>query len=514
MRIQIFANKIFNMTQAKCLSVLGTGSDVGKSIVVAALCRIFNDMGMRVAPFKAQNMSNNSSVTDEGGEMGRAQVVQAQAARINPHVDMNPVLLKPSSNVGSQVILQGKPIYNVKAKDYYRNTDELFQKSQQSLERLRQDYELVIIEGAGSCGEVNLRQKDFVNFKTAHACDAPVILVADIDRGGVFAQIIGTLAVISEEDRNRVKGLIINRFRGDVSLFEDGISYLEKETGLPVLGLIPYYSHIKIDSEDSVLLEMLVDPNELPSADKANIAVIRFPHISNFTDFSPLENDDQVQLHYLQQVRDLKGYDLVLLPGSKNVRSDLKWLKTTGWFEQLLAFAEQGGEMGGICGGYQVLGKSITDPYGVEDLPGTDEGLGLLDIETVMSKEKTLSRSQGVWLESNHKISGYEIHMGISSAGPHLKPVIKLESRNNDSVQESDGAITEDRKIWGTYFHGLFNNIEFKVSLLKRLFPGYSTTSSSEVSSIAAFRDEQYSLLADHFKNHLDLDRLCQIIED
>lgn len=501
------------MTLAKCLSILGTGSDVGKSIVSAALCRLFADMGKKVAPFKAQNMSNNSSVTDEGGEMGRAQVVQAQAARIAPHVDMNPVLLKPSSNVGSQVILHGKPIYNVKARDYYRNTDELFLKSQQSLESLRNQYELIVIEGAGSCGEVNLRHKDFVNFKTAHACDAPVILVADIDRGGVFAQIIGTLAVISEEDRKRVKGFIINRFRGDASLFDDGIQYLERETGLPVLGLIPFFTDIKIDSEDSVLLESLVDPSEGPAADKANIAVLRFPHISNFTDFLPLENDEQVNLHYLQQIRDLSGYDLVLLPGSKNVRSDLKWLKAKGWADKLLEYINEGGEVGGICGGYQILGKSIADPHGVEDLPGTDEALGLLDIETIMSEDKTLSQSRGVWIDSRESISGYEIHMGISTTGPNLKPLIQLVSRNDSLVSETDGAISSDGKKWGTYFHGLFNNPGFRDTLLKRLYPGYRKKATAGDPSVATFRDEQYNLLAEHFKKHLDLKRLCNIIE-
>ncbi len=501
-----------DQSPARCLSILGTGSDVGKSIVVAALCRIFHDLGYSVAPFKAQNMSNNSSVTEEGGEMGRAQVVQAQAANLRPHTDMNPVLLKPSSNVGSQVILQGKPIYNVKAKDYYRNTNELFQKSQESLERLRQQHELVVIEGAGSCGEVNLRKKDFVNFKTAHAANAPVILVADIDRGGVFAQIVGTLAVIPEKDRQRVRGVIINRFRGDASLFEDGISWLEQETSLPVLGLIPHYTHIKIDPEDSVLLDSLVDPVAGPEAGRINIAVLRLPHISNYTDFQPLENDPKVNLHYLLQTRNLDGYHLVLLPGSKNVRSDLRWLRKTGWDNLLLDYHRKGGEIGGICGGYQILGRSIDDPEGVEDHPGKDEALGLLELETVMASEKVLSRSTGIWKATGARIEGYEIHMGLTKHPEALDPVIDLQSRNGIEANDSDGAISADGKVWGTYFHGLFNNMQFRTELLSRWLPDYQISSRENEPDINQFRNRQYDLLADHFRKYLDLERLKTII--
>ncbi|MCG8335643.1 MAG: cobyric acid synthase [Proteobacteria bacterium] len=497
---------------ARCVSILGTGSDVGKSIVAAALCRIFRDEGFEIAPFKAQNMSNNSSVTDEGGEMGRAQVVQAQAAGITPHVDMNPVLLKPSSNVGSQVILQGKPLYNIEARDYFRNTDELFQKSLESLERLRSQYELIIIEGAGSCGEVNLRQRDFVNFKTAHAADAPVILVADIDRGGVFAQLIGTLAVIPEKDKKRVKGFIINRFRGDPTLFDEGITYLEENTGLPVLGLVPYFDHIKIDSEDSVLLECLVDPKEGPAPGKANIAVLRFPHISNFTDFLPLENDSQVNLHYLQQPRSLVDYDIVLLPGSKNVRADLRWIKSGGWDRSLREFAERGGEIGGICGGYQILGISISDPQGVEDLKGEDEGLGMLPLKTIMNPQKTLSRSVGTWITSGDPIEGYEIHVGKTELTGKIDSLIQLQSRNDNPTADCDGAISTNGKIWGTYFHGLFNNKTFRQRFLKRLCSNYQPDLGQPDLSISEFRNRQYNLLAAHFRKHLNLEKLKSVI--
>ncbi len=501
-----------NSNLAPCVSILGTGSDVGKSIVAAALCRIFRDEGFKVAPFKAQNMSNNSSVTHEGGEMGRAQVVQAQAAGITPHVDMNPVLLKPSSNVGSQVILQGKPLYNVSARDYFRNTDELFQKSRESLERLRKRYELIVIEGAGSCGEVNLMQRDFVNFKTAQAADAPVILVADIDRGGVFAQLIGTLAVIPEKHRNQVKGFIINRFRGDPTLFDEGITYLEEKTGLPVLGLVPFFDHIKIDSEDSVLLECLVDPKEGPTPGKANIAVLRFPHISNFTDFLPLENDSQVNLHYLQQPRSLVDYDIVLLPGSKNVRSDLRWLKSGGWDRRLREYSAGGGEIGGICGGYQILGSSISDPQGVEDLKGEDVGLGMLPLKTIMNPQKTLSRSVGRWIDSGDPIEGYEIHMGQTELTGDLDSLIQLQSRNNEATAECDGAISKDGKVWGTYFHGLFDNKPFRQRFLKRLYSNYQPDHGQPDLPISEFRNQQYDLLAAHFRKHVNIEKTKSII--
>ena len=498
---------------AKCLAVLGTGSDVGKSIVVAALCRIFKDRGYKTAPFKAQNMSNNSSVTEEGGEIDRAQVVQAQAARIKPHVDMNPVLLKPGSATGSQVVLQGQPIYNIEARDYYKKTDYLFQKSRESLQRLSAQYDLIIMEGAGSCGEVNLFDRDFVNFKSALAAKAPVLLVADIDRGGVFAQVIGTLDVIPEEHRQSVQGIIINRFRGDASLFDDGISYLEKHTGLPVLGLIPHFTHIKIDSEDSVPLDILIDPQRLPDANKVGIAVLRLPHISNFTDFSPLENDPAVDLHYLGSPRALTDYQIVILPGTKNVRRDMDWLERTGWSSLLKDYVDKGGGLAGICGGYQMLGQRIIDPLGVEAEPGETAGLCLLDIETEMKPDKTLSRSSGTWLANGDPVEGYEIHMGITRSLSETIPVINVTKRNGEVVSDYDGVVSENGKIWGTYFHGFFNRPEFRSEFLKRLNPNYqSPEDKAAASHIAQFRDQQYDLLADHFRSHLDLEKLFEIV--
>lgn len=497
---------------AKCISILGTGSDVGKSIVVAALCRIFNDAGISTAPFKAQNMSNNSSVTEAGGEMGRAQVVQAQAARIEPHTDMNPVLLKPGSDIGSQVIVHGKPLFHVEAGEYFRDTDFLFEKSKESLERLQSQYELIIMEGAGSCGEVNLRQRDFVNFKIADVADAPVILVADIDRGGVFAQIIGTLTVISEEDRKKIKGIIINRFRGDASLFDEGITYIEAQTGLPVLGLIPYFADIKIDSEDGVPLEILLDPDSKPQPWKINIAVIRLPHISNFTDFSPFENNPGINLHYLSNTRSLDGYDVVFLPGTKNVRGDLKWLKQAGWASKLINYAKNGGELGGICGGYQMLGTAIQDPEGIEGPPGEDKGLGLLKLVTVMKLEKILSQSVGTWISTDEQVEGYEIHMGHTETLEKLTPLIKLTSRNSLPARDYDGVSSPDGKIWGTYFHSLFDNEGLRKHFLHRWKPDYCITFDETSGDIQQFRDKQYNLLADFFRHHLEISKLREII--
>ena len=490
---------------SKAIAFLGTGSDVGKSIIVTAIGRIFKNLGYCVAPFKAQNMSNNSYVTLEGGEMGRAQVVQAEACGVEPHTDMNPVLLKPNSDIGAQVVLQGKAIGNALAADYFKDTSKIREPAFQSLEKLKAAYDLVIIEGAGSCGEVNLRSRDFVNFETAHAADAPVILVADIDRGGVFAQLIGTLKVIPEADRKRVAGFVINKFRGDAALFEDGIHYLEEQTGLPVLGLIPYFRHIEIDPEDGLPLETVIDPPTGPRPGKINIACIRLPHISNFTDFNPLIRNDAVSFHYLSKPRKLEGYDALILPGTKNVRFDLQWLKDTGWTPPIQTFQ---GQVLGVCGGFQMLGNSIQDPHGVEGEPGTTSGFGRLDIETVLEKEKILSRSQG-HLADGTPIDGYEIHMGRTLRGPNVVPLVNVQSRNGEMVEDTDGAISKDWKIQGSYFHGLFDFPDFRNRFLQSLNPDYEV---EDVQQAKDFKQTQYDLLAEHFEKHLDMDQLKRIL--
>jgi adenosylcobyric acid synthase len=492
---------------------LGTGSDVGKSVVVAALCRIFSNMGIRVAPFKAQNMSNNSYVTALGGEVGRAQVVQAEAARVPVHVDMNPVLLKPSSDTGSQVVVHGKAVGNSEASAYFADTDTLFRKAQESLARLRADYELVVMEGAGSCAEVNLRSRDFVNFRMAHAADAPVILVADIDRGGVFAQIIGSLEVIPPEDRRRVRGIIINRFRGDPGLFRDGMEYIEEKTGIPVLGLVHFYRHIEIDSEDGMPLDVVIDPPAVLQPDRIHIAVVRLPHISNFTDFAPLARIPLVSLHYLSKPRPLAGYDIVFLPGSKNVRSDLGWMRAVGWDKTLTQYHELGGRLGGICGGYQMFGRIILDPHGIEGAPGQTEGLGLLNLRTTLEKEKVLSRSTGYWLQNGKTVEGYEIHMGVTERMGDVPYVIRVAERNGASVEDCDGARSADGRVWGTYFHGLFDHPLSRYAFLRDLKPDCPVAPEDSLEQHErAFKERQYDLLAAHFEKYLDMNRLMEIV--
>ncbi len=498
---------------ARCLSVLGTGSDVGKSVVVAALCRIFANMGIRVAPFKAQNMSNNSYVTALGGEVGRAQVVQAEAARVPVHVDMNPVLLKPSSDTGSQVVVHGKPIGNSEASTYFADTEYLFGKAKESLARLRADHELIVMEGAGSCAEVNLRSRDFVNFRMAHAADAPVILVADIDRGGVFAQLIGSLAVIPPEDRQRVRGFIINRFRGDPDLFRDGIQYIEAKTGIPVLGLVHFYRHIEIDSEDGMPLDVVIDPPAVLRSDQPNIAVIRLPHISNFTDFAPLSRIPEVSLHYLSKPKPLAGYDIVFLPGSKNVRADLEWIRKVGWDEILMQHFNRGGRLAGICGGYQMFGHVILDPHGIEGAPGETKGLGFLDLKTTLEKEKVLARSVGIWLDNEKTVEGYEIHMGITERTGDVPYAIRVKERNGVAVDEYDGARSRDGRVWGTYFHGLFDHPVSRHSFLRDLKPGFKLEADNQLEEHeAAYKERQYDLLAEHFRQYLDMPKLTEIV--
>ncbi len=504
---------------ARCLAIFGTGSDVGKSIVVTALCRIFANRGINVAPFKAQNMSNNSYVTPDGGEMGRAQVVQAQAARVEPHVDMNPVLLKPSSETGAQVIVHGRAIGTFQAREYFANTQPGRQAALESLARLRTMHELLVIEGAGSCAEVNLLDRDFVNFSIAHAADAPVILVGDIDRGGIFAQLVGTLEVLPERERRRVRGLIINRFRGDATLFEDGIRWIERRTSLPVLGLIPFFRHIEIDSEDGMPLDTQIDPPQGPEAGKINIAAIRWPHISNFTDFAPLIRDSRVRFHYLARPRNLAHYDMLLLPGSKNVRADLEWLRALGWEARIKDYASSGGRIGGICGGYQMLGTMVADPDGVEDFPGETSGLGLLNVRTTLLPGKILAQVRGRWLASDAAVEGYEIHMGRTERkGAELRPAILLENLESKDTSYEDGAVSANGRVWGIYLHGLFDAPEFRAGFLHELRPELArlpegeAESTGDAGSIQSFRDRQYDLLAEHFERHLDMTALENIL--
>ena len=491
--------------KAPCLAVLGTGSDVGKSVIAAALCRLFADRGVRVAPYKAQNMSNNSGVTPEGLEMGRAQIVQAEAAGIVPHVDMNPILLKPTSDVGSQVVLLGEAIGNQTAMDYHQKKARLVQTANNSLDRLRSKYDLVVMEGAGSCAEVNLLAHDIVNLPMAEYADAPVILVGDIHRGGIFAQLVGTLDCLPHHFRDRVAGFIINRFRGDLRLFADGVQWIEERTGLPVFGVLPWYDHIRIDPEDSVVIEhprtVTVKPDEIPA-----VAVVRIPHISNFTDFDPLRGVAGLTIHFVETPQDLTAFCAVILPGSKNTRFDLEWLKSSGWKSRIADFNAGGGHIIGICGGYQMMGTRVHDPDGLEGNPGTTAGLGLLPVETVLQAPKTTTLSRFSW--NGIQGAGYEIHMGQTRLHGG-KPLLMLHERNGNAVDDADGCAAENGRAIGTYMHGLFDT--------PALISHWLTTVGITGIDVPAAggpdaRMQQYTLLAEHFGRHVDVDRIGALV--
>ncbi len=487
------------------MAVLGTGSEVGKSIVTTALCRLFANRGVRVAPFKAQNMSNNSGVTPEGLEMGRAQIVQAEAARVPPHVNMNPVLLKPTSDIGSQVVLLGKVLENSTAADYHTRKEHLFFTACSALDRLRERYGLIFMEGAGSCAEVNLMPSDIVNLRMADYAEAPVILVADIHRGGVFAQLVGTLECLSPEQRDRIAGFIINRFRGDIDLFRNGVAWIEEKTGKPVFGVLPWYSGFEIEAEDSVVIET-PDRDPLPDGDRPAIAVIRIPHISNFTDIAPLTAIKDLAVRFLEKPRDLSPFRAVILPGSKNTRWDLDWLMETGWADHLKAFSDAGGHLLGICGGYQLMGRTIHDPEGLEGIPGSSEGLGLLPVETVLKAPKTTTLTRFTW--NKCRGTGYEIHMGQTRrlAGT---PLFRISERNSAACRDEDGCIAGDARILGTYIHGLFDAPGITRRWLKSI--GLEGIKVSRTEGLAA-RDKAYDQLAGHFERHVDVARLMDHI--
>ncbi|RLB81637.1 MAG: cobyric acid synthase [Deltaproteobacteria bacterium] len=490
---------------APCLAVFGTASEVGKSITATAMCRIFANLGMRVAPFKAQNMSNNSGVTPEGGEMGRAQIVQAEAAGVSPHVDMNPILLKPSSDMGSQVVVLGEVLGNRNARAYYEDRGFLFKTACQALDRLRRSYDLIIMEGAGSCAEVNLAAHDIVNFRMAEYAKAPVILVADIHRGGVFAQCVGTLECLPAERQDRIVGFLINRFRGDPNLFKDGIHWIEAKTGKHVLGLVPWHMDIRIEAEDSVVIENPID-SPMPKADEPAVAIVRLPHISNFNDFDPLFRVKDLKVSFLEKVRDLSCYRAVILPGSKNSRSDLRWLVDSGWAEALISYRENRGRLVGICGGYQILGHQINDPEGLEGKPGSSTGLAFLPVETTLVTPKTTTRTKFSW--DGAEGEGYEIHMGKTTRmGGH--PLFEIHSRNGMPCRDSDGCVSSDGHVFGTYVHGLFDNpLILRQWLSKIGFEGYD----GEEQCGLGFRDQQYDLLAQHFLRHIELESIIKAI--
>ncbi|WP_288354498.1 cobyric acid synthase [uncultured Bacteroides sp.] len=481
----------------------GTGSDVGKSVLAAALCRIFLQDGYHPAPFKAQNMALNSYATPEGLEIGRAQAVQAEAAGIPCHTDMNPLLLKPTSDRTTQVVLNGKPIGNRSAYEYFRieGREELRREVNQAFDRLAARYNPIVMEGAGSISELNLKDTDLVNLPMARHANADVILVADIDRGGVFASAYGSVALQTPEDRKCIKGIIVNKFRGDLRLFEPGVKMLEEICGIPVLGVIPYYQDIYIEEEDSVELSQ---KQRKAVQGKVNVAVVLLRHLSNFTDFNMLEHDARVNLYYTNNVEDLLKADIILLPGSKNTLGDLYELRRNGVAQAILQARRNGATVMGICGGYQMMGQRIADPDGMEGDVCQLPGLGLLPVETVMEGEKVTRQVRFSFLESGTPdCTGYEIHMGRTSAvdGAPVAPLVYLEDGT------PDGCVA-DPKCAGSYIHGILDN----PAVIEWLLAPYAEKLAQPALDYAAFKEEQYNKLADYVRKHLNLPLLYQIL--
>jgi len=496
------------------LMFVGTASDVGKSVLAAGFCRILSNRGLSVAPFKSQNMALNSFATPEGGEIGRAQAVQAQACRIPPHTDMNPVLLKPNSDTGSQVVVQGRVVGNMAVKEYNGYKPEAFRKVEESYGRLRAAHDFIVIEGAGSIAEINLKAHDIANLRIAEMADCPCVLVADIDRGGVFAQIVGTLELLEPDERERVKGVIINKFRGDPSLLGPGIEFVEKWTGVPVLGVVPWFTHFRIPEEDSVALERRRKKGGGAGIEEGtvNVGVIRFPRISNYTDFDALEAEPDVTLRYIEKESELEGLDVLILPGSKSTIGDLMFLVKQGLFQGVREF---GGCIVGICGGYQMLGRRVLDPHGVESGRAEAEGLSLLDVETVLLTEKETHQAEARLLPAAAlaapgcagQVEGYEIHMGETTLGPGAKPFAQLLRRSGRDVAVPDGAVSPDGRVFGTYLHGIFDNHGFRTAFLNRIRREKGLPPQSEGTSV----EDPFDLLAEHMERHLDMDRLLQL---
>ena len=509
---------------AKAIMVQGTGSDVGKSIMVCALCRIFHQDGIKVAPFKAQNMSLNSYVTIDGKEMGRAQVAQAEAAGLSPVVEMNPILLKPTSNNGSQVITMGKPLRNMKASEYYENKNEMLDVARKAYAKLSEQFDVIVIEGAGSPSEINLKDSDIVNMKIAEIADAPVILMTDIERGGAFAWVVGTLELLSEEERDRVCGVIINKFRGDMKILESGTTMLEERINKPVLGVLPYFDDICIDDEDSVCLNNIGVKSQIISQESTNtlvdIAVVRLPRISNFTDFDLLKREKDVQVRFVDNVDAFGRPDLIVLPGSKNTIGDLKFVKESGIADSIIKSKNKGTMVIGICGGYQMLGKVIKDLANTESSVTQIDGLGLLDASTTFMQNKNTYQVKARLFADNTFIvkcnmTGYEIHMGETKLLNGTSPFLKIIERSGKDVNLDDGAISKDGNVIGTYVHGLFDNDEFRLELINKLrrTKGLSPLACNELNNSKKEKEIQYDRLADLVRKHVNMDFIYKLIK-
>ncbi|KAE8437378.1 cobyric acid synthase [Vreelandella piezotolerans] len=477
------------------LMIQGTTSDAGKSTVVAGLCRVLKRRGFSVAPFKPQNMALNSAVTSDGGEIGRSTALQAQAAGVLPHSDMNPVLLKPETDRGAQVILRGKVHGHMDALDYHAYKRTAKESVMAAWQALESRFDVIIAEGAGSPAEINLRQGDIANMGFAEAADCPVLLVGDIDRGGVFAQLVGTLALLSESEQARTKGFIINRFRGDIALLEPGLEWLEARTQKPVMGTLPYLQGLLLDAEDSI---------GTVQAEKASqtleVIVPALPRISNHTDFDPLRLHPQVSLSFIGPDQPIPPADVIILPGSKSTASDLAWLKRQGWDAAMTRHLRYGGKVLGICGGFQMLGECVDDPDGLEGTPGKVAGFGLLPLTTRMVAGKQLRNVSGVLMGEEATVAGYEIHNGVSEGPALSSPLFDLGTH-------LDGAISEDGQVMGTYLHGLFDHPEACQALLTIL--GLAQVGRVDYS---AHREQALERLADTLEAHLDIDAILALI--
>jgi adenosylcobyric acid synthase len=479
---------------ARALMIQGAGSNVGKSLLVAGLCRAAMRRGLGVAPFKPQNMSNNAAVTIDGGEIGRAQALQALAAGRDPIVDMNPVLLKPETDIGAQVIVQGKRLATVKARAYWELKPKLMHAVLESFERLKTTADLVVVEGAGSPAEINLRKGDIANMGFAEHANIPVVLAGDIDRGGVIAQIVGTRAVLEPRDADRIAGFIINKFRGDPSLFDDGYAYIEKATGWRGFGVLPFFpAAADLPAEDAL------DLTAQPRGSGLKIAWLALSRIANFDDLDPLKQEPGVSLHMVSPGQTIAAdADLVIIPGTKSTRGDLAFVKEQGWDIDLAAHARRGGRVLGICGGYQMLGRTIADPDGIEGPPGTSDGLGLLDVETTMCGDKRLTRTAALHVASGLTIDGYEIHIGRTSGPDCARAFARIEG-------QPDGAVSADGRTTGTYLHGMFSSDDFRAAFLSAL--GAPASSHAYAGHVDATLDA----LAAHLETHLDVSGLLAL---
>ncbi|WP_285421507.1 cobyric acid synthase [Pseudomonas sp. efr-133-TYG-23] len=474
------------------LMVQGTTSDAGKSTLVTALCRWLIRQGVAVAPFKPQNMALNSAVTAEGGEIGRAQAVQAQAARLAPHTDMNPVLLKPNSDTGSQVIIHGRAVTSMNAVAYHDYKAIAMQAVLASHARLSAAYPVVMVEGAGSPAEINLRANDIANMGFAEAVDCPVLLIADINRGGVFAHLVGTLELLSPSEQARVKGFIINRFRGDIALLQPGLDWLEARTGKPVVGVLPYVMDLHLEAEDGI------DRRQIDKAAQVlKVVVPVLPRISNHTDFDPLRLHPQVDLQFIGPGQAIPAADLIILPGSKSVRSDLAYLRANGWDSAVARHLRYGGKVLGICGGLQMLGEQVHDPLGLEGPSGSSDGLGLLAFSTTLEEEKQLRNVRGRLLLEDVEVSGYEIHAGVTSGQALASPAVRLDDGRHDGARSVDG------QILGTYLHGLFETPAACSALLR-----WAGLADVQEVDYHALRERDIERLADLVEQHLDTDLL------